>query len=62
MKNEKTQLSIVQNTGKYKTAAKIQEFTGFTGPLGSLHARITRCRNHDRHLCLQSYQQNQKVK
>jgi len=43
MKNEKTQLSIVQNTGKYRTlekyrtAAKIQEFTGFTGPLESLH-------------------------
>jgi len=27
-----------------------------------LHARITSCRNHDRHLCLQSYKQNQKVK
>ena len=40
MKNEKTQLSIVQNTGKYRTAAKIQEFTGFTGPLGSLMVEI----------------------
>jgi len=25
-----------QNTGKYRIATKIQEFTGFTGPLGSL--------------------------
>ena len=24
-----------------------------------LHARITSCRNHDRHVCLQSYKQNQ---
>ena len=28
----------------------------------SLHARITSCRNYDRHLCLQSYKQNQKAK
>jgi len=25
-----------RNTGKYRTVTKIQEFTGFTGPLGSL--------------------------
>ena len=25
-----------RNTGKYRTATKIQEFTGFTGQLGSL--------------------------
>jgi len=25
-----------QNTGKYRTATTIQEFTGFTEPLGSL--------------------------
>jgi len=26
----------IKNTGKYRTATKIQENTGFTGPLGSL--------------------------
>ena len=29
-------MQSTKNTGKYRTATKIQEFTGFTGPLGSL--------------------------
>jgi len=29
-----------KNTGKYRTARKIQEFTGFTGPLGTLNPAV----------------------
>jgi len=54
MKNEKTQLSIVQNTGKYRTAAKIQEFTGFTGPLGSLSSLSHSAPHHEIYNILQA--------
>jgi len=43
-------MQSTKNTGKYRTATKIQEFTGFTGPLGSLevppHFLFLQARSH----------------